>query len=162
MNDSPRLVFDTNVVVDWLVFDHPFLSLLRNSIASGTLIVLRHELSAAELERVLTYPLLKLTDERRRAVLARFLAETHPVAMPDGFAANQWQLPAGFPRCRDPDDDLFLAMTHHARADALVTRDKALLKMRKRMRKLGMTIWDVPQLMAVVGRANADASPISS
>ena len=33
------------------------------------------------------------------------------------------------PRCSDPDDQLFLVLADAARADYLLTRDKALLKL---------------------------------
>lgn len=145
-----RLIFDTNVVIDWLVFDHEYLRGLRDAVVSGDVVVLTHELAVAEFERVLGYAELKLTLERRAAALARYREHGRFAAMPEGFALGAWQLPAGFPSCRDRDDDLFLALAHHSQAAALVTRDKALLKMRKRMRKRGMTIWDVPQLMAAV------------
>jgi predicted nucleic acid-binding protein len=55
-------------------------------------------------------------------------------------------LPPGFPRCRDPDDDHFLALAHHAAADALVSKDRAVLKLRRRARKFGVRILDVRQL----------------
>jgi uncharacterized protein len=142
-----QLVLDTNVVIDWLVFDDPYLQPFRESALSGAIVVLTHELALAEFERVLGYPELKLSTERRADSLARYRALSRSLAMPEGFALGAWQLPPGFPSCRDRDDDLFLALTHHSAAAALVTRDKALLKMRKRMGKRGMTIWDVQQLI---------------
>jgi putative PIN family toxin of toxin-antitoxin system len=145
-----RLVLDTNVVIDWLVFAHPYMQAFRAAVTAGEIIVLTHELALVELERVLAYPELKLPVERQVDALARYRAYSRAATMPEGFALGAWQLPAGFPSCRDRDDDLFLSLTHHTQAAALVTRDKALLKMRKRMRKRGMTIWDVPQLMEKV------------
>jgi uncharacterized protein len=145
-----RLVLDTNVVVDWLVFDHPYMQAFREAVAAGEIAVLTHELALAEFERVLAYPELKLPIDRRVDALAIYRAYSCIAMMPEGFALGAWQLPPGFPSCHDRDDDLFLALTHHSGAAALVTRDKALLKMRKRMRKRGMTIWDVQQLVAAI------------
>ena len=145
-----QLILDTNVVIDWLVFNDPYLQPFRDRVATGEVIVLSHELALAEFERVLGYPELRLVIERRVDALARYRAQSRVTTMPEGFALGAWQLPAGFPSCRDRDDDLFLSLTHHSQASALVTRDKALLKMRKRMRKRGMAIWDVPHLMAVI------------
>lgn len=142
-----QLVLDTNVVIDWLVFDHEYLKRFRDAVSAGDIVVLTHDLALAEFERVLSYPELKLPMERRVDALARYRTHGRVTTMPEGFALGAWQLPAGFPSCRDRDDDLFLALTHHSQAAALVTRDKALLKMRKRMRKRGMKIWDVPQLI---------------
>jgi putative PIN family toxin of toxin-antitoxin system len=145
-----QLILDTNVVIDWLVFNDPYMVPFRERVVSGDVIVLTHELALAEFERVLGYPELKLATDRRAGALARYRAHSRVTTMPEGFALGAWKLPAGFPSCRDRDDDLFLSLTHHSQASALVTRDKALLKMRKRMRKRGMTIWDVPQLMAQI------------
>lgn len=145
-----QLVLDTNVVIDWLVFDHAHLQTFRDAVEAGEIVALTHELALAEFERVLAYPELKLPVERRIGALARYRLHGRIVTMPEGFALGTWQLPAHFPSCRDRDDDLFLALTHHSQATALVTRDKALLKMRKRMRKRGMAIWDVPQLVAAI------------
>jgi len=70
--------------------------------------------------------------------------------MPPDFASDRLLLPPGFPHCRDPDDDIFLALAHHTRAAALVTRDKLLLKLRKRARKHGLAILDVQQMIALL------------
>jgi uncharacterized protein len=151
MSAPTRLVLDTNVVIDWLVFDDPYMGPLRQAVLAGTVVVLTHELARAEFARVLAYPALKLTAERREDAFSRYSVQTSIEVMPENFALNAWQLPATFPRCRDRDDDLFLALAHHTRATALVTRDKALLKMRKRMRKFSLAIWDVQQLIAALG-----------
>ena len=147
MSTRIRFVLDTNVVIDWLVFDDPYMTPLRARARDGAIDVLTHELAIAELERVLGYPLLKLEEAGRADVLARYRTQSRSVAMPPGFAIDAWQLPAGFPSCRDRDDDLFLALAYHCRATALVTRDKALLKMRKRVRKFGMVILTVQQMI---------------
>jgi putative PIN family toxin of toxin-antitoxin system len=150
MTDALRLVLDTNVVIDWLAFDDPYMTPLRARAAAGTVVVLTHDAAIAEFERVLGYPELRLIESRRVAALARYRAQTQWAAMPAGFATNAWQLPAGFPSCRDRDDDLFLALAYHSKANALVTRDKVLLKMRKRVRKFGVAIWDVQQMIALL------------
>jgi predicted nucleic acid-binding protein len=36
------------------------------------------------------------------------------------------------PQCRDPDDQKFLTLAARARADCLVTRDRELLRLRRR------------------------------
>jgi uncharacterized protein len=157
VTDLLHVVLDTNVVIDWLVFDDPYLTPFRERVLAGAIGVLTHELALAEFERVLAYPELKLAPVRQVETLARYRAQSRVAVMPRGFESGVWQLPPGFPGCRDRDDDLFLALTYHASASALVTRDKALLRMRKRVRKLGLTIWEVPQLMAAV-RASGECS----
>lgn len=150
MTDRPRFILDTNVVIDWLVFSHPYMVPLRHQTACGAITILTHELAIAELTRVLSYPELKLSEQGQTDTLRSYRAQTRVELMPEGFAIAQWQLPAHFPSCRDRDDDLFLALAYHTRATALVTRDKALLKMRKRMRKFEMSILDVQQFIALL------------
>jgi predicted nucleic acid-binding protein len=62
------------------------------------------------------------------------------VALPEGFAPSNLLLPAGFPRCLDTDDQHFLALAYHARADALLTKDSQLLRLKKRAARFGVTI----------------------
>jgi putative PIN family toxin of toxin-antitoxin system len=150
MTATIRLVLDTNVVIDWLVFNDPYMAPLREQVSRGEIEVLTHELADAELARVLAYPELKLAEDGRTDVLTRYRANARHAVMPEAFAANAWKLPPKFPSCRDRDDDLFLALTYHARATALVTRDKVLLKMRKKVRRFDVTILDVPQMIALL------------
>jgi predicted nucleic acid-binding protein len=55
-------------------------------------------------------------------------------------------LPPGFPRCRDRDDEIFIALAYHARADGLVTKDKAVLKLRRKVRKYDVSILALAEL----------------
>lgn len=146
-----RLVLDTNVVIDWLVFDDPYLAAFRERVLERRVLIMTNALAKWELARVLDYPMLKLDASRRREVLARYEGQATLAAMPEGFAANALQLPERFPRCRDRDDDAFLALAFHSQAAGLVTRDKALLKLRKRARKFGVAILEVPQMVQLVG-----------
>lgn len=151
MTTPLRLVLDTNVVIDWLVFAHPYLDPLRERVRTREVLILTNALARAEFVRVLEYPMLKLDANRRSEVLARFEAQSTPIDMPLGFAADALLLPNGFPHCRDRDDDAFLALAFHSKATGLVTRDKALLRLKKRMRKFGVSILEVPQMMAMIG-----------
>jgi uncharacterized protein len=144
----PTLVLDTNVVIDWLVFDDPFMSPLREGIAHRQIRLLTHAPAIVELQRVVTYPALKLSAEKQSAVVAAYLAQTIVPALPQGFSTAQLLTPAGFPCCRDADDRHFLALAFHARAQALVTRDKAVLKLRRRARKFRVNIQTVAEMIA--------------
>jgi putative PIN family toxin of toxin-antitoxin system len=137
-----RLVLDTNVVMDWLVFEDSSLALMRFGLLSGHLTILTHEVATSELRRVLSYPALKLDAARQADVFTRYQAQTSLTDVPLDVAG----LPAGFPRCRDPDDDPFIALAWNARADALVSKDKAVLKVARKSRKFGFRILSVPQL----------------
>jgi predicted nucleic acid-binding protein len=66
--------------------------------------------------------------------------------MPPEFSRDNLLLPAGFPRCRDRDDDHFLALAYHVKADALVTRDKQILALARRAAKFGVQVLDIRRL----------------
>lgn len=151
MTQPYRFVLDTNAVVDWLVFEHPYLDTFRERVRSREALVLTNALAANELARVLAYPMLKLNEARRHDVLARYASLATQTQMPEGFAAETLMLPPGFPHCRDRDDDAFLALAFHSQATALVTRDNALLKLQKRTRKFGVAIVDIPGMMELLG-----------
>ena len=144
------LVLDTNVVIDWLVFDDDFMKPLRDAVAERHATVLTSALATGELQRVLTYPELKLDADRQAAVFDRYLLQTSAASLPENFSLSNLLLPATFPRCRDPDDQHFLALAWHSGA-TLASRDKAVLKLRKRAARFGVTIVDVPQLIARLG-----------
>jgi putative PIN family toxin of toxin-antitoxin system len=150
-----KLVLDTNVVIDWLVFDHEYLASFRERVRARDIQVITHTPAVDELRRVLGYPILKLDVERQASVLEQYLTLA---SFADGertaaSPAAPTELPPGFPRCRDSDDDPFLWLAWRAGADALVSRDKAVLKLAKRARKFGFQIYDVPKMVAVLGTA---------
>lgn len=148
-----KLVLDTNVVLDWLVFSVPGIKALSERQATQ-ITLLTHEPALIELQRVLNYPEFKLDYNRQQAIMARYQLLTTQPALPDEFSLQNLQLPADFPICKDPDDQHFLALAFHAQADALVSKDKALLKLRRRVRKFGVTIMNVEQLAALLRPAS--------
>jgi uncharacterized protein len=153
-----RLVLDTNVVIDWLVFDDPFLAPFRRQVLGGQVTVLTHPPALAELRRVLGYRALKLDEGRQAGVLARYEAQTSAHLSASAEAAGPPELPKQFPRCRDPDDNHFLALAYHAKANALVSRDNEVLVLAKRARKFGFEILNVPQMAEAVSRLAASSA----
>ena len=118
-----KVVLDTNVWLDLLVFGDPRAQGLR----SASLEIVIDAACAAELERVLAYPLGKwsLPPERRAACLEecrRMARWVEPGAAPQPL-----------PRCEDADDQKFVTLAAAAGADALVTKDEALLKLHGRV-----------------------------
>jgi uncharacterized protein len=123
-----RLVLDTNVWLDWLVFDDPALAPLKNAVAERRAEIFIDAACEAELARVLAYDLGKhsLNDVAQAACLA----ECRRIAQ---FVENANTADcSGLPRCADPADQVFLAAALAARADFLVTRDAALLELAPR------------------------------
>ncbi|HEV7715030.1 MAG TPA: putative toxin-antitoxin system toxin component, PIN family [Steroidobacteraceae bacterium] len=155
-----KLVLDTNVVIDWLVFDDAFLASFRQQVRARQIEIVTHTPALDELCRVLAYRELKLDAGRQAQVIASYRAQTTDV---DGETPAQEppaQLPQGFPRCRDPDDNPFLHLAWRSRANALVSRDKAVLKLARRSRRFGFQIYDVGRMVAELGIVAA--SPVAA
>jgi len=124
------LVLDTNIVLDLLVFADPATALLPGLLASGTLRWIATAGMRSELARVLAYPQIAprvafygLAPE---GVLARFDAAVQTVEA----AARARAI------CTDTDDQAFidLAAAHGA---ILLSKDKAVLRLRKRLLACG-------------------------
>lgn len=114
-----RVVCDTNVAVSALVFRAGRLSWLRDAWAAGRIVPLVCRNTVAELVRVLSYPKLQLQAEETKSLLAQYLEHAETVAVVPTHAR--------IPKCRDPDDRMFLRLAYAANADALVTGDADLL-----------------------------------
>ena len=120
-----RLVLDTNVWLDWLVFKDAGLEPLRKAHAAGKVEVVIDDVCEAELQRVLAYDLGKyrLDVEGQHLCLSRMKQLSRKVKSE----------PASLPRCADPDDQKFLELAASAKAEALVTKDRALLDLARRV-----------------------------
>lgn len=141
-----RLVLDTNIVLDWLVFRDARFAEMARAISERRVEIVTHHPAIDELRRVLAYPQCKLEVSGQQEILERYQSATCLHPMPEGFARDNLLLPAGFPRCSDRDDEHFLALTYHARTDGLVTKDKAILSLRRRARRFGVAILAPVQL----------------
>ena len=123
-----RVVLDTNVWLDWLVFDDPSIAPLKAAVEEGRAEILIDAACEAELARVLAYDLGRhsIGPDAQAACLAvcrgiaRFI-ETEKVVNA-----------AALPRCEDPGDQIFLEAALAARADFLLTKDRALLALGRR------------------------------
>jgi len=141
-----KLVLDTNIVLDWLVFSHVSMNVLQEGTEDRRITVVTYPPALDELRRVLTYPQFKLDASRQKEVLETYQALAEAATLPEGFSLDHLMLPAQFPRCRDRDDEHFLALAFHTGADALVSKDKAVLRLRKRAGTFGVKILNVQQL----------------
>ena len=119
-----RVVFDTNVALALEVFADPRLLALRERWDRGELTAIADDETLAEFDRVLRYPELRL-DETRAADAARRYRGRCTLIAPSAAIAR------ALPACRDPDDQKFLQLTQRAGVDWLLTRDKALLALRR-------------------------------
>ena len=126
MRTRLRVVLDTNVWLDWLVFDDPSIAPIKAAVAANRVELFTDTACEAELERALGYDLGK-----RSVDVAACIAECRRVARRIGSAAPEAER-ARLPACRDPDDQKFLEAALAARAEFLVTRDRALLELARR------------------------------
>lgn len=121
-----RIVLDTNVWLDLLVFGDPGVAPLRAALERKSVEIVIDAACEAELERVLGYRFYGnlLPAEKQKAALE----ECRRIAQKVELVESGAPLPA----CRDPDDQKFLELALAARADALVTKDEALLMLSDR------------------------------
>ncbi len=146
-----RLVLDTNVWLDLLVFADPRCSALGAAIAEARVELLIDADCHAEWARVLTYPTLQLDATQRDQLCLR------------QRALCLWQPPTSIclpplPRCRDPDDQKFLQLALRGGAQQLLSRDQALLELDRRLRRQGLFGVQTPEAFAL----DASACPATA
>jgi putative PIN family toxin of toxin-antitoxin system len=112
-----RVVLDTNVLVSALLF-RGRLARLVTLWQAGTIVPVLTRETFAELRTVLSYPKFALTEAESDSLIQNEILPWFEVVEIAG------PVPA---ICRDPDDDIFLAVAAAATADWLVTGDADLL-----------------------------------
>ena len=118
-----RLVLDTNVVLDLFHWGNTDAVPIMAALEAGLIECMADQRTLDELQRVLTYPQLKLTPAMISERYARYSSLVK--VFPEGDAPP-------LPRCKDRDDQKFLELSARCSADVLVSKDKALLKLRGR------------------------------
>ena len=121
---KPRLILDTHVWLDWLVFEDPGMVRIRNAVGTGRVEVYLDAVCEEELVRVLARGFAKRTLDARAQ--AECLAQCRRLAKRIDAAAPE-AARAGLPRCGDPDDQKFLEAALAANANYLLTKDRKLL-----------------------------------
>ncbi|MCI5070489.1 putative toxin-antitoxin system toxin component, PIN family [Acidovorax sp.] len=144
------VVVDTNVALDLLIFSDPRTAPLRTLLAQGRLAWLATQVMRDELERVLAYPHIVERMDYYRVdavqVLAAFDAQVQRVEIAPKVAYV----------CKDADDQKFIDLAA-AHAAILLSKDKAVLCMRKRLMNLGadvateLVLKDADIAVAVIG-----------
>jgi putative PIN family toxin of toxin-antitoxin system len=125
-----RIVIDTNVCLDLFVFKDARWSALLGAIESGAVEAITRADCRDEYHIVLHYKHLPLDEHSRPLAAARFDELIKVVAPP----VSGVRLPV----CTDKDDQKFLELARDAQADVLITKDKALLKLARRLAREGM------------------------
>jgi putative PIN family toxin of toxin-antitoxin system len=132
VNRQP-IVLDTNVVLDLFIFNDPRCADLHVALGDKALQWTATQPMREELERVLTYthlqPRMAFYATTATQVLAHFDSGVHIVDT----------APRAFYVCKDADDQKFVDLAVQLQS-ALVSKDKAVLCMRKRLATLGVTV----------------------
>jgi len=132
--NPPLVVIDTNVVLDWLYFRDTRCAVLAGAVAARRVLWIASAAMRDEIEHVL----------ERGSLGTRW---------PDGAASvrDGWQrfatmveeTPLAAPltmRCTDEDDQKFIDLALGARAVALLSADRAVLRLARRAAALGLVI----------------------
>ena len=139
----PRIVIDTNVCLDLFVFKDPRWAALLDALETGKVEAVTRSDCRDEYNIVLHYTHLPLDDDSRPLAAARFDALIKVVAPVESGVR--------LPVCTDRDDQKFLEVARDAQASVLITKDKALLKLGKRLLKAGMFKVVVPEKWSLEG-----------
>ena len=137
------IVLDTNVVLDWLLFNDPSSASFAAAIASRQLRWVASPAMRGELAAVLVRGLSASRRADPAAVLAAWDAHAEEVAEPP-------RLPVAVAlRCTDPDDQKFVDLAHVAQARWLLSRDRAVLRLAKHAARLHIMI-TVPERWSIL------------
>jgi putative PIN family toxin of toxin-antitoxin system len=114
---SPRVVFDTNVVLSALLFTLGRLSWLVGHWQAGGCVPLTSHATAQELKKILAYRKFQLTVDEQLEALCNYIPFCEVVETEKSCSVL----------CRDAWDQQFLDLSHCGKADVLVTGDDDLL-----------------------------------
>lgn len=125
------LVIDTNIVLDAFVFSDTMALPVREGLDSGALRWVATQPMRDELQRVLGYPQIV------PRLVFYGLGAADVLAQFDHHARLVDVAPKADVTCKDPDDQKFidLAVAHYC---PLLSKDRAVLDMRKRLLALGV------------------------
>ncbi|NUO85901.1 MAG: PIN domain-containing protein [Cupriavidus sp.] len=156
ITSAPRVVLDSNIWVDLLVFQDPHVEPIRAALEAGTIAPVIRADCREELRRVLAYPQFSRFDVDIGAALATVDRLASLEAAPPQADCDALRLP----RCKDTDDQKFVELAHFAGAACLVSKDKAVLKLRSRLRRSsGVEVMTPPAFGAWL--AALDPSPVA-
>lgn len=140
----PIVILDTNVVLDWLVFRNPVCAALAAAIVAGKLRWIATRAMRDELAHVLARGHLDVWAPDPASLWAHWDLHCTEMATPAPTG------PSARLRCSDPDDQKFIDLAVACRARWLLSNDRAVLKLARRLRKqdvdaLAPDRWAMPE-----------------
>jgi predicted nucleic acid-binding protein len=145
-----RLILDTNVWLDWLVFEDPRIVPLGRTIEAGAATVLATAPMLGEFAEVIRRPHFGLTPER-----CERLRERQAAVVEQHAPAPDCRLP-----CTDAADQMFIDLAVAHRVDWLLSRDKALLRLRRiAARRFGLHV-GTPEDWRAAAAPSAPYNPV--
>ena len=129
---KPRLVLDTNVILDLLVFKDPTAEPIRHLLDAKLVDAVRSEASMLELVDVIQRPIFKLSQQEQEIILLVWESLTR-------LLENSAFESAPF-ICRDTDDQIFLDMAYSIRPAVLFSKDLRVLELRVSAKGHGVEI----------------------
>ena len=127
------VVLDTNILLDLFVFSDPATAALREALDARELLFLSTAVMREELRRVLDYPQLQPRMVFYGITAAQVLAAF------DARATLCEVAPKAVFTCKDADDQKFIDLAAAHRAQ-LLSKDKAVLCMARRLKTLGVAV----------------------
>ena len=118
---KPRLVLDTNVILDLLVFKDPSTEPVQVVLDAKLVEAVRTEASMLELMDVIQRPNFKLSKEQQQIILKQWESSSRLL---DNSAIES----APF-TCRDPDDQVFIDMAFSIRPALVLSKDLRVLEL---------------------------------
>ena len=128
-----RVILDTNTVLDWLVFGDASARAVGAAITDGTLQWLASPRMLSELHAVLRRALDPRWDRAREHALTIDVAKMALMCTEPAIASVRLL-------CRDPDDQVFIDLALAHAPAVLLTRDRALLSLRRRAATFGVEV----------------------
>ena len=147
LNAPLKIVLDTNVVLDWLVFHNPGVAPVADAIEQSQMLWIGTADTLGELQHVLRNAQLA----GRAVDMERALASIHRLLV---LVPVPGALPLTRCRCSDASDQKFIDLALTEQASWLLTRDRAVLKLARKTSSAGLLI-QVPERWQL----NATAPP---
>jgi uncharacterized protein len=139
--NKSQVILDTNVALDLWLFHQSSVLVLAESLGAGHLEAVATMAMRDELQTVLT------CSAYGRGVAPRWSAHTAAATVLAAWDAATLLVPdpglttaSSTPRCTDPDDQKFIDLAWASRVPWLLTRDRAVLRLNKRLRAQGVSV----------------------